>query len=293
MNSETIEQCNVCGSKKITSIDSEHNLCKCTECSFVFDSPRPTFSEIQNFYSQEDQYESWLNEESSRDALWERRLKKIALQQSSGSLLDIGTGIGQFLHHAKKHFTVAGTEVSTNAVSIAQSRYGLSLFKGKIEEYPETDTFDVVTAFHVLEHVPDPTEFLKKCHSLLNQNGTLIIAVPNELHSIFRQGARTLLKALKIGKFKLYGKHTLPKITLDGTLFEIHLSHFSKNTLAQLIEQNGFTIQENGLDPYYSASGILKLLHVTAFSVSKAILSLFGKNIYDTIWITAKKSSNL
>ncbi len=289
MQYETINNCLICESGIISHIDATHNICKCSECGFVFDSPRPTFNDIQSFYSQEDHYDSWLENEDLRHDLWKRRLKHILKYKQSGRLLDIGTGIGQFLHHAQEHFEVHGTEVSDNAISIAQKRYTLDIFKGKIEDYTPNKKFDIITAFHVLEHVPEPDVFIQKCHSLLEKDGVLLIAVPNELQSLFRQKLKFLLKVFRVGKFKNYGIHTLPKITLDGTLFEIHLSHFTNKTLKNVLSKNDLTILEDTLDPYYAAKGPMKVIQKTLFSFCALVLQLTSRNIYDTISIYSTK----
>ena len=117
---EVVLSCNVCQSDRIQSVDPEFRFCRCDSCSYVFDSPRPSAQAVAVFYSQPEKYDSWLKAERSRDALWRRRLKKTLRHRSRGNLLDVGAGIGQFLHHARDRFTqVAGTEVSASAIRIA------------------------------------------------------------------------------------------------------------------------------------------------------------------------------
>ena len=96
---ETLSACNVCGSDAIKRIDPECNLCRCGDCGYVFDSPRPNQPAIAAFYSQRGKYDSWLRDAVARDALLKRRLKMMLRHHSPGNLLDVGTGIGQFLHH--------------------------------------------------------------------------------------------------------------------------------------------------------------------------------------------------
>src|SRR5258708_5670795 len=114
---EVVLSCNVCRSDSIQNVDSEFNFCRCDSCGYVFDSPRPSVVEVAAFYSQPAKYASWLKEERARDALWKRRLRKLLHHSTEGSLLDIGAGIGQFLHHAQPLFSrIAGTEISGSAV---------------------------------------------------------------------------------------------------------------------------------------------------------------------------------
>ena len=180
---EVVTSCSVCRSDRIKTVDSEFNFCRCGSCGYVFDSPRPSFSQVTAFYSQAGKYDSWLKDGRARDILWRRRLKKVLRRSAQGSLLDIGAGIGQFLHHAQPRFTeVAGTEVSESAIAIAKQKYGLSLLAGQVQDIDlPPDSFDNITLFHVLEHVPDPGMLISRCRTMLRPRGTLIIAVPNDI----------------------------------------------------------------------------------------------------------------
>src|SRR5438309_6313202 len=101
---EIVPACSVCRSDRVQKIESDFNFCRCDSCGYVFDSPRPSFAEISAFYSQAGKYDTWLAEERARDTMWERRLKKLSHYSSKGRLLDVGTGYGQFLHHARPLF---------------------------------------------------------------------------------------------------------------------------------------------------------------------------------------------
>ena len=211
--------------------------------------------------------------------------------KSTGALLDIGTGIGQFLHFARNHFQVEGTEVSESAINIAKEKYGLDLKRGQVEDIDFGDRrFDVITLFHVLEHVPNPSLVIKKCYGLLTPTGVLVIAVPNEIHSFIKRPIRRLLSILKIGKFKNYGTFGLPRLTLNGTLREIHLSHFTVSSLTRGLSNENFTVVEDTLDPYYSAAGIAKIAHGFLYSASLFIKKAFEVNLYDTILMVAKRA---
>ncbi len=291
MKLEFLDKCSLCNSAKIFAVDVRHNLFKCHGCGCIFDNPRPTFGEIEEFYSRESQYDSWLREERGRDALWLRRTRMVKRFKSTGALLDIGTGIGQFLHFARDHFQVEGTEVSESAINIAKEKYDLDLEKGQVEDIDFGDRrFDVITLFHVLEHVPNPSLVIKKCYSLLTPNGVLIIAVPNEIHSFIKRPVRRTLSILKIGKFKNYGTFGLPRLTLDGTLREIHLSHFTVSSLKRWLSNENFTVVEDTLDPYYSAAGISKIAHGCLYFASLFIKKALDVNLYDTILMVAKRA---
>ncbi|GFP24459.1 hypothetical protein HKBW3S09_01926, partial [Candidatus Hakubella thermalkaliphila] len=178
----------------------------------------------------------------------------------SGDLLDVGTGIGQFLFFARNDFKAKGMEISESAITIAKQKYDIDVTRGEIESINWDSKFDVITLFHVLEHVPNPSSTMERCRELLNNGGILIIAVPNDTIGI-RPTVIRLLSTFKIGKFRNYGRLGLPRLALDGSQSEIHLSHFTPSVLKGFLERNGFVVIRNTLDPYYAAKGIKKVFH--------------------------------
>ncbi len=99
------------------------------------------------------------------------------LNQSSGKLLDIGSGTGDFLATAKqKNWTVFGVEPSKDARALSEKK-GIYVS----EELTGIDEmeFDVITLWHVLEHVPDLENYIQEISKRLKSSGTLIVAVPN------------------------------------------------------------------------------------------------------------------
>ncbi|MBF0275650.1 MAG: class I SAM-dependent methyltransferase [Nitrospinae bacterium] len=110
-----------------------------------------------------------------------RVLKTISSFQNGGKkLLEIGIGHGDFLNGAKKQgFDVTGCETSKTIASYVQKKYGVEVFNGYVEDFPKEREFDVIVLRHVLEHMPDPINSMKKIVSLLKDKGVLYIAVPN------------------------------------------------------------------------------------------------------------------
>lgn len=289
MESELLHQCNLCDSAQLDVLDAECNIAQCRSCGYVFDNPRPTLQALIGFYSKPGKYDSWLEELGPRERLWKRRLSKLQSTKRPGSLLDVGTGIGQFLSLARNSYSeVHGTEVSSTAVEIAKQRYGLDLFRGTIDDLAtQCKTFDNITLFHVLEHVPDPKSMLNTCHSLLSPGGCLVIAVPNEVASL--RGLKRRLFS-KLRKPKNGGVLGLPRLTLNGSISEIHLSHFSPGVLARLLESTGFSVITSTLDPYYVRTGLRRLKADFYYYSCLVFRHLFGVNIYDTILMIARKN---
>jgi SAM-dependent methyltransferase len=289
MRTETVEACCVCLGDNVAVVDAANALNACADCGFVFDSPRPTVDELVAFYSRPTQYDDWIEAEQIRDQLWQQRVAKMRRSSRPGSLLDIGTGIGQFLHHAQPHFDyVTGTEVSSSAVKAAESRYGLKIMEGQVEELDITRRFDNITMFHVLEHVPDPSCTVARCVELLEPSGVLFIAVPNELDAL-RQRVKLVLAKAGVQRYAETGKLLLPRIVLDGSRAEIHLSHFTVSSLRLLLERHGLVVIENGLDPYSIAQGKRGVMDKILRRTGEAVVRATGRNVYDAIWMAARK----
>jgi len=291
MDPEVLCSCDLCDSDRIDKIDAESNICRCLSCGYVFDNPRPTAKDVAAYYSKPTKYDSWVLEEGARDRLWKRRLGMMKKTRKPGSLLDVGTGIGQFLYHAKFHYSpVYGTEVSESAVEIAKEKYGLSVRHGDIMQLDFAEApFDNITLFHVLEHVPSPRALIQRCREVLGPKGILVVAVPNDLHCL-RAKVKILLKKLGLEKYKHLGKLGLAPITLDGKVQEIHVSHFTSDVLRRFLEKSGFSILEDGIDPYYAASGMSKLIQDMEHLVYHGILLVGGIHLNPALWIVGRRN---
>jgi len=97
------------------------------------------------------------------------------------NLLDIGCSSGTFLSLAQKRgFSCYGMDISEDAAAAARKQYGLTVRQGEIGRLDWGEIrFDFITMFHVLEHLKSPEESLKYAASLLREEGSLIIQVPN------------------------------------------------------------------------------------------------------------------
>lgn len=283
-----IPTCPSCETSQITTLCVENRFCGCSRCGLVFDNPRPSTDDIARFYAAEDKYDEWLAELPARDRLWKRRLARVRKYVPHGRVLDVGAGIGQFLHFASKHFEVHGTEISPVARKIARDRYGLDLFQGTLDDYSPDDQrpFDVVTLFHVLEHVPHPSQTLARVASLLGSGGTVILAVPNDIDGWISRRNRWL-RRWGFEKYRRFGELGLPALSLDGS--EIHLTHFTHATLRATLERSGFSVFHETLDPYFSVEGMRLARRWRRFYWHLMVHALTGKNLYDTLWVAARK----
>lgn len=291
MKTELLEKCNICGTAALEVVDADCDIVRCVECGYVFDNPRPTYEELVKFYSRPAQYDSWLEELPQRQKAWERRLRELRSTKKAGSLLDVGTGIGQLLAVARGSYEVYGTEVSTVAVRIAQEKYGLKVFQGTIDDIDwKGKRFDNISLFHVLEHVPDPNATLQKCNALLVDQGILAIAVPNEVSSL-RAIVRRKLTNAGLKKSRTLGKFGLPRISLGPESVEVHLSHFTPEVLDRLLKETGFSVVKRTLDPHFIITGIPRFRANLYYHFCSALQYLLHVNLYDTMLVIACKTS--
>lgn len=111
-----------------------------------------------------------------------RRMDSMLLaSKRPATLLDVGCGEGAFLAQmARRGWVVAGVDFDPAAAAAARATHGVDVQVGTIDEVVASGRcFDVVTASHVIEHVPDPLQFLTQCRRLLNRGGSVVLRTPN------------------------------------------------------------------------------------------------------------------
>lgn len=241
MSLETLENCPVCNKSSFSNYlnvedytvsHREFTIQQCNSCYFLFTNPRPPEAEIGAYYQSQD-YISHHDEAkdvmskiytSVRDYTIGQKVKMINEQSSKkGTLLDIGCGTGNFLGAIKENgWKVFGTEPDSEAREVASKRVGASIFQGIQTDALQGQKFDVITLWHVLEHVHQLNETLEWLTEHLNENGMIIIAVPNPQS----------FDALKYGRF--WAAYDVPR----------HLYHFTKGSMKQLLEKHHMSIQK-------------------------------------------------
>lgn len=182
-------------------------------------SPQPDENNLGRYYESED----YISHTDGKRSIFEKAyhfIKNIALknklslindlQQSKGNLLDIGAGTGDFLLVAKNNgWNSVGIEPSEKAKAIAKAK-GVEL-KSDLSEF-EDNSFDIITMWHVLEHVPNLENQIKELKRLLKPNGSILIAVPN-------------FKSFDANYYKeFWAAYDVPR----------HLWHFSKTAIKKL-----------------------------------------------------------
>lgn len=157
--------------------------------ALLYTHPKPSDSALKDYYPTTN-YISHTNQRRSlfdflyhavRYVSTRRKLRLIKpFQPKQATLLDVGAGTGYFLRAAqKKGWTVTGIEPNSSARRLANSKAIHSVFDtSKLHELPKK-SFDVITLWHVLEHLPNLEEDIKLFYKLLKPNGRIVVAVPN------------------------------------------------------------------------------------------------------------------
>jgi SAM-dependent methyltransferase len=182
---ETVEVCRICGSgtfHKAMDVGA-WRLLRCESCNIIFTSPRYTREALSHLYESEyyEGAEAYFASQSAspvHDQLVVARLASRYVRSASPSSIDIGTGCGrQVAAFTALGFRAEGTEPSQLACEVA-NRNGRNIKNAAIETLP-SEAWDCVTAIHVLEHIPEPLDFVRHLARIAAPNGVVIIEVPN------------------------------------------------------------------------------------------------------------------
>lgn len=241
MNTMTIaEVCPICGnaqtintlSVKDFSISQEiFQLQTCNNCNFLFTSPVPDQDAIGRYYAS-DVYISHTDSNKGvieqlyqlvrkRTLASKRKLIASLTQREKGTILDYGCGTGAFLNEMKLNgWNTYGIEPDAGARAKAEQLIGNTVGLPSELSSLTTQTYDVVTMWHVLEHVHDLNGTIQEVKRLLKPEGKLFVAVPN--HQSFDA--------------QHYGTH--------WAAYDVprHLHHFSPETMKSLMERHGLKI---------------------------------------------------
>ena len=174
--------CNSCGSDSLSKLWQKDNFiyCQCQKCNLNFISPRLTQDEIKKIY--EEGFDSKnLHKPPPYDySLYSLFFKTINKYRQNNRLLDVGCFRGDLLYGAKqKHWDVYGVEISQKAAEIGKKQYEIDIFIGSLEANFESDFFDAVSMFDVIEHLPDPKSYIKEIFRILRPGGILYLDTPN------------------------------------------------------------------------------------------------------------------
>lgn len=195
-----------------------YQVVRCRQCGLRYSSPRPNEERLNAEYHQveDPMYERELE---GRLTTFRRNLKLVETFCKAGTVLDIGAGMGVFLHLAQLNgWNVNGIEPSSWSAQKAKELYGLQIEVGGYGLAAQIHAeLDVVTMWDVIEHVSDPLEALQVCNQVLKPGGKLIFSTVDAGSAY----ARFMGKAWP-------------------WLMKMHLYYFDRGTMAAYLRKAGF-----------------------------------------------------
>jgi 2-polyprenyl-3-methyl-5-hydroxy-6-metoxy-1,4-benzoquinol methylase len=212
--------------------DEMFDLLQCRGCSFGMTSPQPDPNDIGRYYQTED-YVS--HSETTRGII--NKLYRVvrtkntkdklrivnSLSSARGDLLDVGCGTGYFLSVCRRDgWQVEGVELNEMARITATSRIDRPVYPSIDAVESTGKQFDIITLWHVFEHLYDINVSLLQLRRLLRPEGTLILALPNPASAdadYYRE---------------YWAAYDVPR----------HLSHFSPPSIAALTKNHGMKIKD-------------------------------------------------
>jgi 2-polyprenyl-3-methyl-5-hydroxy-6-metoxy-1,4-benzoquinol methylase len=204
--------------------------------------PQPEEAKLSDYYKSED----YISHTDAKRNLFEkvyhlvkgvslkRKLKLInSFHTDKKKLLDVGCGTGDFLQVAKQNnWIVSGIEPNENARALANKKTNNSVFEIEQLLKFDSESFDVITLWHVLEHLPKLNEHISVLKKLLKPNGRLVIAVPN-------------YKSFDAMYYKnFWAAYDVPR----------HLWHFSQTSISKLFSKVDMIVEKTlpmKFDAYY------------------------------------------
>lgn len=173
------ETCPLCREQKHTLhyVQGTTRLVRCSSCRLVFAIPLHVDVELyEAAYKDAGEYREYLGQ---FHATWSMRqfLRRVPAR---GQLLDIGCATGGFMQAAQQQgWQVAGIEIATRAAELARQTTQAPVVAGTLADYQADGELDAITAWEVIEHVPDPLDLLRRATGLLRSGGVLGLSVPN------------------------------------------------------------------------------------------------------------------
>lgn len=194
----TLKECPICRNQtfipfltcKDFLLTSENfTIVSCGSCHFKFTNPIPYANELGKYYASEEYISHSNNAKGIINNIYKivrnytlsgKRKLIDSLSKNKGVLLDIGCGTGEFLNVCKRSgWETMGIEPGNDARKYASEKHQLTVHES-IESVKNLNShFDIITMWHVLEHVDDLNGTIETLKKILKKNGTLLIALPN------------------------------------------------------------------------------------------------------------------
>ena len=243
------------------------SVVECKNCGYRFTSPRPKEKFIGKYYKSK----NYISHNSTKKGLinkiyhivrkyqFYKKNKLIEKHSKTGGkkILDIGCGTGDFLNYMQiKKWEISGIEKDEGARKIATEKNNISINRDMLN-LKEKNKYDVITMWHVLEHIYDAQTYIEKICKIIKKEGVIVIAVPNS----------NSYDAIKYKEN--WVAYDLP----------IHVSHFRKNDIQNIANKNNLKLKH--IEPMFFDAYYISILssRKKGESVVKGIWNGFKSNI--------------
>lgn len=251
------------------------SIVRCGKCGLTYVNPRLKEGVLHRIYNEEYYrntafkgsdaafygYGEYLKDEQDIKATFRRRMDVIGRLVKRGTLLDVGCATGFFLEVAKERgWKVQGLELSRFAYEYAKRKRRLPVINRTLEQAGfGNSSFDAVTMFDVIEHLPDPKKTVQEIHRVLRKGGVVAITTPNIGSLVARLLGKRWEEVRRVRE---------------------HIYFFSEGTLRKMLKSVGFEILKvETAGRYFSVKSAIergKLYSKPVFSLVEALSGIFG-----------------
>jgi len=205
---------------KVVALKDDRKIIDCRNCGYIHVFPLYSAEELEQFYGD-------IYPESTPSYLWFEKVHNIEKWKKKGTVLDVGCWEGTQLEcFMKEGWECTGLELNKRTAAIAKGK-GIEVYEMSIQQLFDTVSdrkWDVINVAFLLEHIPEPIQFLSQIKELLNEDGIIIVEVPND----FSPFQLAYLKEHRILPYWIF----LPD----------HLNYFTKAKLKNILKRTGWTI---------------------------------------------------
>ncbi|MFO8056840.1 MAG: class I SAM-dependent methyltransferase [bacterium] len=229
------------------------DLLRCRECGLVRVAPMLNVETVRSLYTN-DYFDrdfscgvrkgTYLETEATRVNEYREVLEGIKRHRRGGKLLEIGCAGGSFLNYARRSgYEVEGVDISEWAAKTAREQFGLTVHHGRLMETRlPAASFDIIFMGDLLEHEPEPVEFLTEVKRLLKPDGMTVIKVPTYMNSFYYRTARLLPISWTLGRLDNRLLTSLKLSKEFPSLPPYHLYEYSLDTLSQMCKKTGLRV---------------------------------------------------